>query len=171
MVYSLEGVGVPDGVPIPPYVTPPFPRKNKKPPFQILEKTKRTSAMHDIEVKTNDKLRTSVLIDGKEINGIRKIDFHTSVDEVPTFNLELVGIPDMSVLGDVFILVTPKNVTDAVKILRNELLAHGEIYNGFIVSIKSAILETGHYDILSMPFEFAEVIAQDILDFVIGKEE
>lgn len=100
--------------------------------------------MHDIKIKTNDKLRTSVFIDGKEIDGIP---------------------------GDVFVWVTPKNISDAVEILRNELLAHGEIYNGFVASIKSAILETGHYDILSVPFEFAEVIAEDILDFVIGKEE
>lgn len=127
--------------------------------------------MHDIKIKTNDMLRTSVFIDGKEIDRIRRIDFHTSTDEIPTLNLELVGIPDMSVLGDVFVWVTPRNISDAVEILRGELLAHGEIYNGFVASIKSAILETGHYDILSVPFEFAEVIAQDILDFVIGKEE
>lgn len=61
-----------------------------------------------------------------------------------------------------------KQITDAILILRHELLQHGEIYDGFKSSLKSA-LEA--YNYCGMPFEPEEEIAGKILDFLIGEEK
>lgn len=59
-------------------------------------------------------------------------------------------------------------ITDAILILRRELLQHGEIYDGFKASLKSA-LEA--YNYCGMPFEPEEEIAEKILNFLIGEEK
>lgn len=60
-----------------------------------------------------------------------------------------------------------QSITDAILILRHELLQHGEIYQGFKSSLKSA-LEI--YSTCRLPFEPEEETAEKILDFMIGGE-
>lgn len=62
----------------------------------------------------------------------------------------------------------PITVTYAIAILRNELLAHGEVYNGFKASLKTAIEK---YCTCGLPFEPEEETASKILDFMIGEEQ
>lgn len=61
----------------------------------------------------------------------------------------------------------PENVIEAVRILRNELLKHEDLYNGFSASIASALKE---YWCCGIPFEPEEEVAKKILDYVIGDE-
>lgn len=61
----------------------------------------------------------------------------------------------------------PITVTYAIDILRNELLAHGEVYNGFKASLKTAIEK---HCTCGLPFEPEEETAGKILDFMIGEE-
>ena len=60
-----------------------------------------------------------------------------------------------------------QSITDAILALRHELLQHGEIYQGFKSSLKSA-LEI--YSTCGLPFEPEEETAEKILDFMIGEE-
>jgi len=60
-----------------------------------------------------------------------------------------------------------QSITDAISVLRHELLQHGEIYQGFKSSLKSA-LEI--YSTCRLPFEPEEETAEKILDFMIGGE-
>lgn len=60
-----------------------------------------------------------------------------------------------------------QSIADAILILRHELLQHGEIYQGFKSSLKSA-LEI--YCTCGLPFEPEEETAEKILDFMIGEE-
>lgn len=60
-----------------------------------------------------------------------------------------------------------QNVTEAIKIIRNELLKHGTLYDGFSSSIASALKE--HW-CCGLPFEPEEDVAKKILDYVIGEE-
>ncbi len=62
----------------------------------------------------------------------------------------------------------PENVTEAVKILRNELLKHGDLYDGFTASIASALKD--HW-CCGLPFEPEEDVAKKILDYVIGEQK
>ena len=68
----------------------------------------------------------------------------------------------------VIIQVSPQSITDAISVLRHELLQHGEIYHGFKASLKSAL---EHYNYCGLPFEPEEEIAEKILNFMIGEEQ
>ena len=111
---------------------------------------------------------TKCVVDEKEIPRVKSVDFHVAVDEVPTFEFEMFGLPDIEMIGDIRFRFTPESVTDAVTILRHELLTHGEVYNGFKASLKTAIEK---YCTCGLPFEPEEETAGKILDFMIGEEQ
>ena len=111
---------------------------------------------------------TQCFVDGVEINCVRSADFHVAVDELPTSVFELMALPDIEMESEVKFSYTPQSVEDAVRILRHELLTHGEVYNGFKASLKTAIEK---YCICGLPFEPEEETAGKILDFMIGEEQ
>ena len=112
-----------------------------------------------------DWMGTQYFIDGKTIPRVKSVDFHVSVDEVPIFNFEMMGAPDIEMDCLAQISFTSQSITDAISVLRHELLQHGEIYQGFKSSLKSA-LEI--YSTCGIPFEPEEETAEKILDFMIG---
>lgn len=113
-------------------------------------------------------LGTEYYIDGKKIDRVKRIDFSVGVEEVPTFTFETVGIPDIDMSGRAILDCNPINVTEAVKILRNELIKQEDLYEGFVASISSALKVHGY---CGLPFETEEDVAKKILDYVIGDEE
>ena len=121
-----------------------------------------------VNPKPYDWAGTKCLIDGKTIPRVKSVDFHVSVDEVPTFSLELMAEPDIQMEALTQISFTSKSITDAILVLRHELLQHGEIYRGFKASLKSAL---EHYNYCGLPFEPEEEIAEKILNFMIGEEQ
>ena len=119
-------------------------------------------------VNQNDSwLGTECYIDGKKIEKVKQIYFNVGVENVPTFIFETIGIPDMDILARVIFDCKPENVTDAVQILRNELLKRDSLYDGFSSSIASALKE--HW-CCGLPFEPEEEVAKKILGYVIGEE-
>ncbi len=115
-----------------------------------------------------DWLGTKCFIDGKEIPRVKSVDFHVSVDEVPIFNFEMMSAPDIEMECLAQISFTSQSITDAISVLRHELLQHGEIYHGFKASLKSAL---EHYNYCGLPFEPEDDTARKILDFMIGEEK
>ena len=113
-------------------------------------------------------LGTQYFIDGIEIKRVKSADFHLAVDEIPTLTFKLMALPDIEIESVIRFAYTSQSVEDAVKIMRHELLAHGEIYNGFKASLKSAIEK---YCTCGIPFEPEEETAGKILDFIIGEEK
>lgn len=92
----------------------------------------------------NDWIGTKYFIDGNEVPRVRSINFHTAVYEIPVFEFEMMAVPDIEMECLAQIGVTSQSITDAISVLRHELLQHGEIYNGFKASLKSA-LESYNY--------------------------
>ena len=115
-----------------------------------------------------DWLGTKYFIDGNEVPRVKSVDFHVSVDEVPIFNFEMMGTPDIEMECLAQISFTSQSITDAISVLRHELLQHGEIYYGFKASLKSALIA---YNSCGLPFEPEEEIAEKILNFMIGEEQ
>ncbi len=115
-----------------------------------------------------DWLGTKIFIDGNKVPNIRSVDFHTAVDKIPVVKFEMMAVPDIEIDCLAQISVTSQSIADAILVLRHELLQHGEIYDGFKSSLKSA-LES--YNYCGMPFEPEEEIAGKILDFLIGEEK
>ena len=112
--------------------------------------------------------RTQYFIDGNKVPRVKSVDFHVAVDEVPTFVFEMMAEPDIEVECLAQISFTSQSITDAISVLRHELLQHGEIYRGFKASLKSAL---ERYNYCGLPFEPEEEIAEKILNFMIGEEQ
>ena len=80
----------------------------------------------------------------------------------------MMAVPDIEMECLAQISVTSQSITDAILVLRHELLQHGEIYNGFKASLKTAIEK---YCTCGLPFEPEDETAGKILDFMIGEEQ
>lgn len=111
---------------------------------------------------------TECFIDGEKVPKVKSVDFRVSVDEVPTFNFEMMAASDIEAECLAQISFTSQSITDAISVLRHELLQRGEIYHGFKASLKSALIA---YNSCGLPFEPEEEIAGKILDFMIGEEK
>lgn len=120
-------------------------------------------------------LGTKYYINGQKINKVKAVDFHVAVDEIPTFDFEMMGFPEIDMSGDIRFSFTPKTVEEAVSVLRNELLKHGDIYNGFRDSIQSVLKPKERYigdGETSICAEFGSCyLAEEILKQIIGEEE
>lgn len=121
-----------------------------------------------VNSKPDNWMGTKCFIDNREIHNVTAVDFHVGVDELPEFRFEMLGMPDIEMNSRVIIQVSPQSITDAISVLRHELLQHGEIYRGFKASLKSAL---EYYNYCGLPFESDEEKAEKILDFLIGDEK
>ena len=61
----------------------------------------------------------------------------------------------------------PEPVMQAAYILRNELLKHNDMYDGFLASIESSVKEQ---KLCGLPFQPEYEIAENILKRIIGEE-
>lgn len=111
-------------------------------------------------------LGTEYYIDDKKILGVDSVDFSVSVNEIPRFEFEMMGIPEIDMSGDVIFSFTPETVEEAVKILRNELMKHEDFYKAFPASMESAVKKQQS----TLPYRAPRWIAEDILKQIIGEE-
>lgn len=84
-------------------------------------------------------LGTEYYIGDKKIEHVKSVDFRVAVDEFPQFTFETMGLPDIDMSGDIRFRFTPETVQQAVRVLRNELLTKGTLYNCFLESMLSAL--------------------------------
>ena len=94
-----------------------------------------------IEQDKENKHIHRVFIDGKQIEKITHLDFQVNPLEFPTvtLNIERMSGVDFEGQAEVNFLNNPLTVQNACKILREELLKHGELYRAFSASIYSAL--------------------------------
>lgn len=117
-----------------------------------------------IEQDKENKHIHRVFIDGNQIDKITHLDFQVNPMEFPsvTLNIERMSGVDFEGQAEVNFLNNPLTVQNACKILREELLKHGELYDGFKASIISAINDAPNYT----P---TEKVAERILNRMIGE--
>ena len=108
-----------------------------------------------------------VFKDGKKIERVRAINFDISAGEIPIVLVEIAGGCNFEGMADIYFDYSPYTVKEACKILRDELLKHGDLYNGFISSIESALKEQ---KVTALPFQPESEIAEKILKRIIGEE-
>lgn len=117
-----------------------------------------------IEQDKENEMIHKVYLDGKEIKRIAAVNFGVSSEfPVPEVNIEICGGCDFEGMADIYFDYSPYNVREACKILLEELLKHGELYDGFKASITSAINDAPNYT----P---TEEISDRILKRIIGEE-
>lgn len=127
-----------------------------------------------IEQITEKRPYFRVYKDGQKITRVRHIDANFDVDEIPTVNVEIVGGLDFEGMADIHFDYSPQTVKEACKILRDELLKHEDLYDGFVASILSMLKENSRYigdgetEIIA---EYGEnQLAEEILKRIIGEE-
>ena len=106
-----------------------------------------------------------VFIDGKQIEKITHLDFQVNPMEFPsvTLNIERMSGIDFEGQAEVNFLKDPFTVQVACKILRDELLKHGDLYRAFSASIYSALKD--------MPEDtFIDEMPETILKRIIGED-
>ena len=96
-----------------------------------------------IEQDKQNEMIHRVFVDGEKLKRVNHIDLNIDVAEVPQVNVGIVGGFDFEGMADIHFDYSPKTVKEACKILREELLKHGDLYDGFKASIISALKETG----------------------------
>ena len=82
-------------------------------------------------------------------------------------NIEQISGVDFEGQAEVIFLNTPFTVQNACKILRDELLKHGDLYNAFVASINSVLMD----GIQCEPPNLMEHKAKQIMDRLIGDEQ
>lgn len=122
-----------------------------------------------IEQDKENKHIHRVFVDGKQIDKITHLDFQVNPMEIPSvmLNIERISGVDFEGQAEVNFLNTPLTVQDAFQILREELLKHDNLYNGFLSSIESSLKEQ---KVTGLPFQPESEIAENILKRIIGEE-
>lgn len=110
-----------------------------------------------------------MFIDGKQIDKITHLDFQVNPMEIPsvTLNIERMSGVDFEGQAEVNFLNDPFTVKNACKILRDELLKHGDLYKAFSASIESPLMEQ---KVTALPFQPESDIADKILQRIIGED-
>lgn len=130
----------------------------------------------NVKIEQNEEKRPyfRVYKDGQEITRVRHIDANFDVDEIPTVNVEIVGGFDFEGMADIHFDYSPQTVKEACKILREELLKHGDLYNGFVASVLSVLKPKSHYvgdGETEIIVEYGEnYLAEEIVKRIIGEE-
>lgn len=104
-----------------------------------------------------------VFVDGKQIEKITHIDFEINPLETPRINIEIMGGIDFEGQAEVNFLNTSFSVQNACKIIRQELMEHGDFYKAFLASIYSALKDIPEGTFIDEMPEF-------ILKRIIGEE-
>lgn len=119
-----------------------------------------------IKNKNNDWRGTEYWIDGNKVSRVKAVDFRVAVDEVPTFKFETMGRPDIDMQGTLIFDFSPENLSDACRIVSEELKRHGDFYDAFVASINS-VLSQG---IQCEPPDLMKSKAEQIVNRIIGEE-
>ena len=118
-----------------------------------------------IEQDKENKHIHRVFIDGKQIDKITHLNFQVNPLEFPTvtLNIERMSGVDFEGQAEVNFLETPFTVENFCNILRDELLKHGDLYDGFKASVISTLIEIGFC-------EDVRDVADRVLKRIIGEE-
>ena len=107
-----------------------------------------------------------VFVNGKKLERVNHIDFNLDVSEVPQVNVGIAGGFNFEGMADIHFDYSPYTVKESCKILRDELVKHGDLYNAFVASINSVLMD----GIQCEPPNLMERKAKEIMDRLIGDE-
>lgn len=124
--------------------------------------------MAKVSIKNNSMMPhgTMTEIDGAPLKGVVSIDYHVSLEEVPTFVFKTYGIPDIEVEGKCDFAFTVETIQEAKRVLSHSLQTNRELYDEFVSDIESAMQES---TVVWEEWEYHET-AKLIADRIIGNE-
>lgn len=119
-----------------------------------------------IEQDKQHKIIHRVFVNGKKMERVNHVDFNIDVAEVPQVNVGIAGGFNFEGMAEIHFDYSPYTVKESCKILRDELLKHGDLYNAFVASINSVLMD----GIQCEPPNLMEHKAKQIMDRLIGDE-
>ena len=119
-----------------------------------------------IEQDKQNEMIHRVFVDGEKLKRVNHIDLNIDVAEAPQVNVGIVGGCDFEGMADVHFDYSPYTVKESCKILRDELLKHGDLYRAFSASIESSLREQ---KVTALPFQPKSEIAENILKRITGE--
>ena len=99
-----------------------------------------------IEQDKENPYKPIVFKDGEEIKGVNGIDLTIEPNGFPRIDIGIVSRIVYEGISEVYFNYFPEVVEESCKILREELLKHGDLYNGFLESMKSVIQESERWE-------------------------
>ena len=120
-----------------------------------------------IEQDKQNEMIHRVFVNGDKLKRVNHIDLNIDVAEAPQVNVGIAGGCDFEGMADIHFDYSPHTVKEACKIIRDELLKHGNLYNGFLSSIESSLKEQ---KVTGLPFQPKSDIAENIFKRIIGEE-
>lgn len=101
--------------------------------------------IHHLKVKNSDTgavMNTTIELDEKKVIA-KEVEYYMCADmDFPEIKLNILGTEDVDIYSpDIQIDISPTNLKDAILILREELLKHETLYDAFVASIMSIVLE------------------------------
>lgn len=122
--------------------------------------------MQTVKIKSIDNtIFPRVFFGDKKLEGVGEVTFNQSVETVPCFTFETIGLPDIEIDNvDIRFRFTPDTIEDAAKVLIHSFDTDRKLYDAFAASIASALKE--------MPPRIDRwCAAKRIADRIIGREE
>lgn len=68
-----------------------------------------------VEIKNDE--YTKVFVNGIELKHVKAVKFEQNCEITPTFTIEIMGMPDIEVMGATNLIVTPTTLDEALQIL------------------------------------------------------
>lgn len=120
-----------------------------------------------IEQDKQNEMIYRVFVNGEKLKIVNHIDLNIDVAEVPQVNVGIVGGFDFEGMAEIQFDYSPYTVKESCKILRDELIKRGDLYNAFVASINSVLMD----GIQCEPPNLMEQKAKQIMDRLIGDEK
>lgn len=121
--------------------------------------------MQTVKIQSIDNtIFSMVFLGDKKLERVREVTFNQSVEMVPCFTFETIGLPDIEIdNADIRFRFTPKTIEEAVKVLIHSFDTDKTLYDAFVASIESAIYDDGTVYDISDQHRLAAVIADRII--------
>ena len=117
--------------------------------------------MLKVEPAGEANVRHRISINGTEIKGIRSLEVHYDIHELPTAGIEMYSGADLDQLVDIGVDLHPESLQECIKGIQFELKVDDEFRRAMIVGIYDA-LAAGRFD-QSIP---TDVLAERIFNMV-----
>lgn len=121
--------------------------------------------MKTVKIQSIDStIFSRVFLGDKKLEGIREVTFNQSIDTIPCFTFETIGLPDIEIdNADICFKFTPETISDSVKVIYHTYEIDNDFRNAFIASIESAIHDNGVVCDISDQHDLATEIANRIM--------
>lgn len=121
--------------------------------------------MKTVKIQSIDStIFSRVFLGDKKLEGIREVTFNQSIETIPCFTFETIGLPDIEIdNADICFKFTPETISDSVKVIYHTYEIDNDFRNAFIASIESAIHDNGVVCDISDQHDLATEIANRIM--------